>query len=97
MMTVNEIIFGRRIDYRPEEEDALYTNMLREIIARPENLRERDTVKRVQNARIKNLGEKGAIELLGAVGIFLTQIPEKQMRNVEWEWMQRKRGQNEYM
>lgn len=94
MKTVNEIIFDRKMDTRPEWEDCFYLDTVKEVLKRQENVRERDMVKRVQNAKIKNVGEKGATELLAAVGLFLTQVSDREIRDVEWTRMQRRKNEN---
>ena len=93
MKTVNEIIFERKMDTRPEWEDCFYLDTVKEVLKRQENVRERDMVKRVQSAKIKNVGEKGATELLAAVGLFLTQVPEREVRDIEWTRMMRRKNE----
>ena len=80
---VNELIFDRAVQVRDQWADQIcYETVLAEL-QRPENERLLNATKRVQNAGIKNLGEKGAVELLAAVAIFLTQIPPKWVDEME--------------
>ena len=85
MQSVNKLIFGRNMDFRPPLEDMYYIDTLQEVLKRPENTYARVLVKRLENAKIKNIGERGSLELFGALAIFLTQIPEKQVDNIDFE------------
>ena len=80
---VNELIFDSAVQVRDQWADQIcYETVLAEL-QKPENERLLNDTKRVQNAGIKNLGEKGAVELLAAVAIFLTQFPPRQVDDLE--------------
>ena len=84
MDSVNEIVFGRKMEAgRPAWEDCFYIDTCASVIERPEHYRVKDGVKKIANAGIRNVGEKGALELVSAVAIFLTQVPEKLVDDVE--------------
>lgn len=85
MKTVNEIALNMRTDFRSEKEQSLLIDTFREVLAQPEQGRVRGIVDRVRRKNIRNLGEQGTIELVGAVGIFLTQVPENKVWDVERE------------
>ena len=83
MNSVNELVFDQRMKVRPPWEDwILYETVARNLM-KPENERFADDMKRVRDAGIRNLGEKGATELIGALAIFLTQVPEQMVEAVE--------------
>ena len=80
---VNELIFDRAVQVRDQWADQIcYETALAEL-QKPGNERLVEATKRVQSAGIKNLGEKGSVELLTAVAIFLTQIPPKWVDELE--------------
>lgn len=95
MKRVNELIFDEAVQVRDPWADQLYYETVAEELQKPGYERLVSATKRAQNAGIKNLGEKGSIELLAAVAIFLTQVPPRQVdeldrarvrRNCECRW-----------
>lgn len=83
MKRVNELIFDRAVQVRDPWADQVYFETVAAELQKPGYERLVSATKRVQGASIKNLGEKGSIELLAAVAIFLTQVPPKQLDELE--------------
>lgn len=85
MKTPNQIIFERDVD-RNTESQMILIDVLREEIKKPEYL---DLFQACQGligkatpnkqyTRVRNLGITGATELVGILGIWLTQFTEEQ-------------------
>lgn len=80
---VNELIFDRAVQVRDPWADQLYYETVANELQKPGYERLVSATKRVQGASIKNLGEKGSVELLAAVAIFMTQVPPRQVDELE--------------
>ena len=80
---VNELIFDRAVQVRDPWADQVYFETVAAELEKPGNERMMSAAKRVQNTHIHNVGEKGSVELLAAVAIFLTQVPPKQLDDLE--------------
>lgn len=87
---VNELIFDRAVQVRDPYADQVYFETVAAELEKPENERLMQDAKRVQAAGIKNLGEKGSVELLAAVAIFLTQVPPKRVDDLEFARIRRR-------
>lgn len=83
MKTVNQLIFGRKMDYRPEFENNLYIDTVIDEIKKPENSYIQGIYQSLQKKRIRNVGERGSAELLASLAIFLSQVPDKKLAEIE--------------
>jgi len=98
MQTVNEIVFGQKLLERSLEQNTVFYESISKVLNDCETEeRIRDDYKRILEARIRNVGEKGALELLGSLAVYFTQIPEKQVRGVEVERAMRRGKRNNYI
>ena len=88
MKTVSEIIYGERIYAKTKEEQDDYIGAIRKA-ADAETF---NTVREINNrigGKIKNCGETSILELMAAMGIWLSQFTEAQVEQIQKQWERR--------
>lgn len=83
---VNELIMDQATDYRPLEVQDIMMETLKENLQKPDFCGLRGMAKEFEagsstsRKTIRNFGTKAATEMIGALGIFLTQFSDEQIR-----------------
>lgn len=83
---VNELIMDQATDYRPMEVQEIMAQTFKENMQKPDFYGLRVTTKEFEagsstsRKAIRNFGAKAATEMIGALGIFLTQFSDEQIR-----------------
>lgn len=86
MKRVNELIMDQATDYRPTEVQEIMAETFKENMQKPDFCGLRGLTKEfeagstISRKAIKNFGVKAATEMIGSLGIFLTQFSDEQIR-----------------
>ena len=83
---VNELILDQETDYRPSEVQEIAQKTFHDNMQKPDFCALRGLTKEfeagstISRKAIRNFGAKAATELIGSLGIFLSQFSDEQIR-----------------
>lgn len=99
--TANEILFGTSAERTPEQQELLMS-VLKEMASKPEFARIRTIQNdfssnnyQIKRKPIRNFGEQSALEAIGLLAVWLTQLSDEEMRELKQRlWVRRiRRGE----